>query len=182
MPMLTLDELYAANIQADVAKEAYSQVEKRLADLLETKKSFETRAATMLTAFITLALALAGVGASFFTSHLIDSAPKLLPWAFFIAALPLMWAAWTMLEVLIPSHYGTLGSSAEIWLQRGVIDAADNVAPDLQAYMVHYMNERIAITEGANDTKAKDIRSGTRSATCAPMFLLAGILVAWICS
>jgi hypothetical protein len=179
MPILTLDDLYAANINEDVAKEAYAQVEKRLTDLLETKKSFETRAASMLTAFITLALALTGAGASMFTSHLMDTAPKTLPWAFFVPALPLMWAAWTVLEVLIPSHYGNLGTHPDIWLEQGVIDANYNAAPNMQAYMVHHMRVRIAVTEAANDRKAEDIRSATRWATAAPVLLGVGFLVLW---
>jgi hypothetical protein len=179
MPILTLDDLYATPINPDVAKEAYAQVEKRLTDLLETKKNFETRAASMLTAFVTLALALSGAGASLFTSHLMDTAPTLLPWAFFVPALPLMYAAWTLLEVLIPSHYGNLGTSADIWLEQGVMDAADNVVPDMQAYMVHHMRQRIVITERANDAKAKDIRSATRWATAAPVLLGLGFLILW---
>jgi hypothetical protein len=88
----------------------------------------------LLTIFIIFAVALAGVGASFFTNYLIDSGLRLLGLGlFFIAALPLMWAALTLLEVLI------------------------HLAADLPAYGVHHMNQRIAITEGANNGKAKDI-------------------------
>src|SRR5690349_19806458 len=152
MTMLTLDELQAAVIQPDVAREAYAQVEKRLGDLLETKKSFETRAGSMLTVFTTLALALAGAGGSFFTSQpLIDHAPKSLPWIFFLATIPLLLAAWSMVAVLYPTRYGNLGSAPELWLVRGVIDAPANVAPAMQAYVVHYMHGRIALSESAND-------------------------------
>lgn len=182
MPVLTLRELQAATIQVEVAKEAYSQVEKRLTDLIETKKSFETRAASMLTGFTTLALALAGAGATFFTSQpLVDGAPKGLPWAFFVAALPLFLAAWSMVSVLFPTQYGNLGSSPDIWLERGVIDAPNNVVPDMQAYMVHYMIKRIATTERANNAKAKWITEGSWLASSAPLVLFAGIVVARVC-
>jgi len=182
MPILTLDELQAATIQPDVAKEAYAQVEKRLSDLLETKKSFESRAASMLTGFTTLALAVAGAGGSFFTSQpLIDHAPKLLPWVFFFVAALLLVAAWTMLGALIPARYGNLGTAPEVWLVRGVIDAEANVVPAMQAYMVHHMNERIALTETANNAKAKSIAEGAFLATMAPLALALGMLVArWL--
>jgi hypothetical protein len=180
MPILTLDELQASTIQADVAKEAYAQVEKRLSDLLETKKSFETRAASLLTGFTTLALALAGAGGTFFTSQpLVDHAPKGLPWAFFLAAIPLLLAAWSMLIALYPTLYGNLGTSPEVWLVRDVIDAPDNVVPPMQAYMVFHMNQRITDAEKANNKKAKHIIEGAFLATLSPLVLAGGILLAW---
>ena len=62
--MLTLEQLGNSNINADAAREAHTQSEKRLADLLETKKGFEQKAAVLLTGLTTLALGLIGVGAA----------------------------------------------------------------------------------------------------------------------
>jgi hypothetical protein len=176
VPILTPAQLQAAIINPDVAKEAYAQVEKRLSDLLETKKSFETRAASMLSSFITLALALTGVGASIITTHLIDTVPKVLPFLFFVPAIPLIYAAWRLLEVLLPTHYGNLGTSPDIWLEQGCIDAADNVVPDMQAYMLHHMANRINTTQRSNDVKAKDIVDAANWATSAPIILCLGFL------
>lgn len=183
MPVLTLTQLETVAIQPDVGKEAYSQVEKRLIDLLETKKSLETRAASMLASFTTLALAVAGAGAAFFSSQpLVDHAHKGLPWIFFITGLLFMLGAWSMVVVLIPSENGNLGTSPEIWLESGVIDAPSNITPDIQAYMLVYMGERIDKTMAANEKKADYMIQGAFLASSAPLALSLGIFCLWLFS
>jgi hypothetical protein len=171
MPVLTLAQLQAATIQADVAKEAYAQVEKRLSDLLEVKKSFETRAASMLSAFITLTLALTGAGASFYTSGPLSSGPKDLAWAFFWSAFPLFGAAILMFAALYPTQAGTLGTAPEMWLEAGKIDGPAAVVPVMQAYMVYYMHERIEATVQSNTYKMYLIVGGAGLAGIAPVVL-----------
>lgn len=175
---MTLAQLQASAVQTEVAKEALAHAEKRLADLLETKKSFELRASTLLTGFTTLALAVVGAGGGFLTSTVLaGSAPKALPYAFFVASLPLMVAAWCMVRVLRPAAYGNLGSAPGVWLQPGVINAGENVVPVMQAYVTHSMKERIDKTNQTNDARAQILSCGCNWALAAPGVLAIGILL-----
>jgi hypothetical protein len=176
---MTPAQIQACTIQPDVAKEAYTQVEKRLADLLETKKSFEQRASTLLTGFSALALALLGAGAAFFTNQsLIGHGPKYLPFAFFIAAIPMTWALWYMVRAQQPISAGVLGSTPDLWLRPGVIDAVGNVVPAVQAYVVYYMAERINTTERANSVREMLILDGCKLALAAPAVLTVAAILA----
>jgi hypothetical protein len=126
--LMTPAQIQGCVVQPDVIKEAYGQVEKRLSDMLETKKSFEQRASTLLASFSALALALIGAGGAFFTSQpLVGHAPKGLPYAFFIASIPMILALWSMVRALQPVRAGNLGSTPDFWLRPGVIDAAERV-------------------------------------------------------
>jgi hypothetical protein len=58
--MLTLAELQTSVINPDVAREAYVHADRHLSDLLDVKKSFEQKAATLLSAYMTIAVALCG--------------------------------------------------------------------------------------------------------------------------
>jgi len=60
--MMTLEEIRASRINPLVVKEAHDQASKRLADVLDTKKTFEQKAFILFNAYIALALALFGVG------------------------------------------------------------------------------------------------------------------------
>ena len=50
---LSLEEIGALNINIDVAREAYTQAEKRLQDALDTRKAFDQKAFTLFSAYIT---------------------------------------------------------------------------------------------------------------------------------
>lgn len=177
--LMTPEEIQACTVQPDVAKEAYAQVEKRLTDLLETKKSFEQRASTLLTGFSALALALVGAGGAFFTSQpLVGHAPKYLPFAFFAAAIPMIWAVWYMVRAQQPISAGLLGSTPDFWLRPGVIDAPGNVVPAVQAYVVYYMADRINTTERANSVREMLLLDGCMRALAAAAVLIVGNLLA----
>lgn len=177
--LMTPAQIQNCTVHPEVAKEAYAQVEKRLTDMLETKKSFEQRASTLLTSFSALALALIGAGGAFFTSqHLVGHAPKYLPYAFFIASIPMMLGAWSMVRALKPIEAGTLGSTPDFWLRPGVVDATGNIVPAMQAYVVYYSAERINATEVANSQRERMILLGCASALCAPVVLAVGAVAA----
>jgi hypothetical protein len=176
---MTPAQIQSCTVQPDVAKEAYDQVEKRLTDLLETKKSFEQRSSTLLTGFSALALALIGAGGTFFTSQpLVGHAPKYLPYAFFAAGIPMVLAMWYMVRALQPVRAGALGSTPDLWLRPGTIDATGNVVPAMQAYVVYYMAERINASEEANSQREKMILDGCRFAVWAPVVLAIGAVSA----
>jgi hypothetical protein len=177
--LMTLAQIQACTVQPDVAKEALAQVEKRMTDLLEIKKSYEQRASTLLTGFSALALALLGAGGAFFTSQtLVVHGFKYLPFAFFVAAAPMILAVWQMVRAQQPIGAGTLGSTPDIWLRQGVIDATGNVVPVMQAYVVHYMADRINQTERANGIREVLIIRGCRLALAAPVVLFFAAIVA----
>ena len=60
--MLTLQELQSLTINPAVAREAYTQVDRHLIDILDVRKSFEQKAATLMGAYITISVALLGIG------------------------------------------------------------------------------------------------------------------------
>jgi hypothetical protein len=64
--MLTLEELQASTINVTVAREAYTQVDRHLIDILEVRKSFEQKAATLMGAYIIISVALFGIGGAMF--------------------------------------------------------------------------------------------------------------------
>ena len=64
--MLTLQELQASTINATVAREAYTHVDRHLVDILEVRKAFEQKAATLMGAYITVSVALFGIGGAIF--------------------------------------------------------------------------------------------------------------------
>jgi len=177
-PTLTLAELKKSTIEEDVAKEAYAQAEKLLTDMLETKKAFDQRAATLLTGFTTLALALTGAGGAFLAGQpLAAHAPTYLPYAFFAASVPLIIAAWTMVRVLQARPYGNLGSAPDVWLQAGVIDTPKAVGPRL-ARVTFYMRERIRVSNESNNARGSLIRLGSWFALSSPVILIIGTCIA----
>jgi hypothetical protein len=64
--MMTLEEIERSNVNKEVAREAYEQATKRLVDTLETKKSYEQKAFTLFNAYLTITLALFGVGGALY--------------------------------------------------------------------------------------------------------------------
>jgi hypothetical protein len=71
-----------------------------------------------------------------------------------------------------------LGSTPDLWLRPGTIDAIGNVVPAMQAYVVYYMAERINATEEANSQREKMILDGCRFAVWAPVVLAIGAVSA----
>src|SRR5215207_6453854 len=150
--MMTLEQLQSASINADVAREAHAQVQKRLEDALTTKASHEQEAFALMAAYVTLAIAL-------FTAFgvLSDGLPRLAPPLFIAAAIYVAGAAmcgWA----LLPQTYGALGSDPAAWLRPGVIDGDDKALPFALAYEVYFHQQRIASSAQANHAKARLIR------------------------
>lgn len=79
--MLSLEQLKQSKINPLVAREAYLQAEKRLSDVLDTKKSVEQKASNLFSAYVTVALALFGIGGAIFKDHGLNQKT----WPFFIA-------------------------------------------------------------------------------------------------
>jgi hypothetical protein len=154
--MLTLEELQGLQINAAVAREAYTQVDRHLIDILEVKKSFEQKAATLLGAYITVSVALFGIGGAIFR----DSGAGAKAWPFFAGGLVFIVGAWCFIAALKAGQYAALGSTPEMWLNKGTIDGGDNALPAMLAYITFHHHDRIAISLSGNRLKARWISAG----------------------
>ena len=166
--MLTLDELQATNINSAVAREAYTQVDRHLLDILEVRKSFEQKAATLMGAYITISVALFGIGGAIFK----DAGAAAKVWPFFGAGLVFIVGAWCFIAALKSGQYAAVGSTPEMWLNRGTIDGSDNAVAAMLAYITFHHRDRIAISIKGNKRKAMWIDIGIYLGPIAPVVFL----------
>ena len=175
--MIDRQELMNRDVRPEAAKEILAQSEKRLADLLDAKKELETRAASLLTAFTTLALALIGAAGAFFTqTELVKMNYRYLPIALVLSALPMLFAVWSMIQALQPTRYGNRGTEPKIWLVDNSIDAKLDPVPWIQATIAWDTQERIDIAAAANHAKASHIAIGSSAVLASPVILLVAML------
>lgn len=168
LAMLTLDEIERSNVNKDVAREAYDQATKRLTDALETKKSYEQKAFTLFNAYLTISLALFGVGGAFYK----DDGFAFPVIAFWVCGGIFVLGTVFFVLALMDNCYGALASSPDMWLNRGTIDGDDTVLPRMLAYVTYYHQERIDQSTAANAQKALHIRYGILLGISAPIVLL----------
>jgi len=171
--MLTLAELQSSTINPEVAREAYIQADRHLSDLLDVKKSFEQKAATLLGAYITISVALFGIGGAIFKDSGIG--PKV--WPFFGAGTIFIIGAWFFVASLRSGKYPAVGSTPEMWLNRGTIDGGDNALPAMLAYITYHHSERIRLSEVSNQQKARVISAGIVSGPIAALVFLLLLIV-----
>jgi len=171
--MLTLSELQALKINPAVAREAYVQADRHLSDVLDVKKSFEQKAATLLGAYITISVALFGIGGAIFKDSGIS--PKV--WPFFGAGIAFIIGAWFFVAALKTGRYAPVGSTPEMWLNRGTIDGGENALPAMLAYITFHHSERIRLSVRSNDLKAHYITAGMISGPIAALIFLALLLI-----
>jgi hypothetical protein len=166
--MLTLEELQASTINPAVAREAYTQVDRYLMDTIEVRKIFEQKAATLMGAYITLSVALFGIGGAIFR----ESGAAARVWPFFGAGLILIIGAWCFIAALKTGTYAAVGSTPEMWLNPGTIDGGDNALAAMLAYITFHHRERIAISIKSNEGKARWIDAGIFLGPVAPIVFL----------
>jgi len=128
--MMTLKEIERSNVNKDVAREAYEQAAKRLTDALETKKSYEQKAFTLFNAYLTISLALFGVGSALYK----DDGFAFPVIAFWVCGGIFVFGAVFFVLALMDERYGALASSPDMWLNRGTIDGDDTVLPRMLAW------------------------------------------------
>jgi len=116
---MTLEQIQASNINLDMAREALTQADKRLADTLANKDALERKAAALFGGYVTGALALTGVGATMFKEDGLDNPMSLV---FLMAGGFLLAGLIVLAFVFYDRQYGALGSDPEIWLRPGTID------------------------------------------------------------
>lgn len=168
LAMLTLEEIERSTVNKEVAREAYDQATKRLMDALETKKSYEQKAFTLFNAYLTISLALFGVGGALYK----DDGFAFPVIAFWVCGGIFVCGAVFFVLALMDNCYGALASSPDMWLNRGTIDGDDTVLPRMLAYVTYYHQERIDQSTATNAKKARHIRYGILLGIAAPIVLL----------
>jgi hypothetical protein len=158
--MLSPDELRGLKINETIAKEAFTQVERRLADILDTKKVIEQKASTLFSVFVTISLAAFSVGGTAIVNN-VALAHK--AWPLFLAGSFFVVGAGVFVSVLQDEDYGTLGSGSSVWLAPGVIDSETDENCQLGfvlAVLVAHLHERISVSVDSNKKKYSAIRCG----------------------
>lgn len=163
--MLSLKQLQSAKINAAVAREAYTQADRYLLDILAVRNSFEQKAATLMGAYITLSLALFGIGGTIFQKDGVG--PTV--WPFFVTGMVLLIGAWCFIRALKAGTYAAVGSTPAMWLNKGVIDGDADAVPKMLAYLTHYHTERIDLSINGNKLKAIWIDRGIYFGAAAPL-------------
>ena len=172
MPMMTLSEIQAAKVNPLIAREAYEQAAKRLADVLDTKNKYEQKAFALFSGYLTLALALFGVASAIIK----DGGLNQLAVGLLAAGALLMAGAICFILALLDRQYGSIGSSPDMWLEKGTIDGDDAVLAKMLAYITYYHQERIDVSIAANLVKATRIRLGIFVGICSPLAIVAALL------
>jgi len=148
--MLDLDAISKKNIALATAREALTQCEKRLGDLLEEKKSLETKATTVFSAFVGIATTVFGVGTALVKSQIAG----IIPAPFFMSGVCFVVAAMMLIMVIAPRPGGYLGSTPDWWLKDGYIDTDEaSGLPRALAYMVFHYKNRIDEANASNQGK-----------------------------
>jgi hypothetical protein len=169
--MMTLEELDRAKINPTIVREALAQAVKRLADTLETKKTFEQKATTLLGAFVTISLALSGAGAALLRDQSLLLHHR---WPIWLAATLMMLGAFCFAGAMIDQRYGAMGSDPDMWINAGTIDATDDKRLSyMLALITYYHKKRISTGTRSNTIKAWLIRGGVICGALAPLALLA---------
>jgi len=171
--MLTLEELKSSNVDFDIAKEALSQSEKRLVDALDAKKMVEQKATVLFGAYVTIMLALFGVGAALAKdAHLMVPA---LP--FFVTGVIFMVGALYFANVFKGAEYGNLGSEPSMWLQSGRIDGDKQEFARMLAYLAHHHAHRISISYTSNEGKTISLHFGMLMGVVGGLVLLLTMVI-----
>jgi len=168
--MMTLEQIQASNINLDMAREALTQADKRLADTLANKDALERKAAALFGGYVTGALALTGVGATMFKEDGLDNPMSLV---FLMAGGFLLAGLIVLAFVFYDRQYGALGSDPEIWLQPGTMDVQNSATalPHMLAYQTYHHLARIAAGQKANSKKVDLLQWAIFFGIAAPLSL-----------
>ena len=168
--MMTLDELYAVEINSKAAELAFNQSEKRIEDLLSAKSAFETKATALLGVYTTIAVALftAAWTVSFMEGFAQLAVAVWLSGLFFLVG--------SIFYVLSfrSQAYALMGVDPEMWLRKTVIDGDDSAVARNLTYIAHFHAQRIATSLASNRRKSLFIELGIWTGALAPLpiFLL----------
>jgi hypothetical protein len=166
--MMTLKELQSSTINGVVSREAYTQVDRHLQDILDVRKSFEQKATNLMGAYNTISLALFGIGVTIFK----DSATVTNMWPTLGAGFVFFVGALCFIAAIKSGDYAAVGSTPEMWLNRGTIDGNDNAVAAMLTYITFHHSKRIEICNKGNRRKANWIDVGIYLGPIAPVVFL----------
>lgn len=145
--MMTLKEIHASKINLDIAKEAYTQAEKKLNDILDTKKQFEQKAFILFSGYLTSAIGLFVLRLTLFNNKKLFS-------VFIVSSIILLLGVVSFCIALRTAQYGSLGSSPKMWLEKYILEGDNNMLSKMFAYLTFYCHEKIDISLKSNNLKA----------------------------
>lgn len=159
--MLTLEEIQSTKINISIIKEGVGQAEKRLSDALETKKSLEQKAFTLLSGYITISIALFGIAANLGKQH---------PMFYSMIIVGLCFCAGLifLFNSLRSSDYGTLGRYPDTWLQPRTLDGDEGTLATILGYILHGYQKGIEVSDNSNKHKSTMLNRGVFLGMCAP--------------
>jgi hypothetical protein len=162
--MININELQNFNINIDIAKEAFSQSEKRLNDILETKKQYEQKAFILLNSYFLTSTALFTIAFSIFKSK-----ESLIFYGFIIYGIILFIATFCFILSLLKDDYGYLGSTPDMWLKKDILEGDNSSLAIMLSYITYYHQERINYSLISNQKKEKWIDRGIYLTLCSPI-------------
>jgi hypothetical protein len=173
--MLTDNEIRSLDVGLEVAKEAFAQAEKLLQDVLETKRSFEQRASTLFTAYVTISLALFGIGGTLLRDA--GSVHRAVP--FLLAGLVFVMGAQFFVWALRPAEYGNLGSDPSEWLKPDTLTSGEGEIAKTYACLVRAYDTRIDVSEKSNTLKRRLLSAGMWCGIAGTFTLLGVFIYVW---
>jgi hypothetical protein len=163
---ITSDELLTGDLYLPTVREAASQVDKRLADLLDTKKTFDQRAIALLGPSVSLAVALAGASGL----AVLSSNPEIVA-ALAASSICMTLAAVACVLSLQVRNYGAQGADPAHWLKPGTLTGSDVELAQALAELIWHHRERINDSTTSNDSKRLWFTCATCLAIAAPVVL-----------
>ncbi len=135
------------HINMSIVREALNQAEKKLTDVIETKKQIEQKAFILFNGYLTLLIG--EISASFVvkTTH-----PNL--FYFLVSLIPFFVLSLILIVVSLHSYkYGSLGSNPSMWLEKTTLEGNENSLKVMLGYITFYHQDRIKQSIQSNDAK-----------------------------
>ncbi len=157
------------NINLETARYALSDVMERLTDALDTKKTLEQKAYTILGGYITITMAIFG-----FTTQ--QSSDTYLFWTLLIMGGFFSIGIVSVLFSLKSSQYGSIGSYPDAWIRDGVINGNDNALATNIAYITQDYQEPLTQSDASNKKKAFFLNCAIMAGVASPILFAFSIV------
>lgn len=154
--MLTREDLPALSLNTEVVKAVLAQAEKMHSDLIDDKKSLESKASTFFNSYITIATALLGIGGTLAKTDFLG----LNPVPFFVSGFSFVAGCCFFVSVQQSDVYGISGSDPRNWLEPGWFGAKNDETPLFNAYLVMQYVSKIDASIKANKRKRLRLAMG----------------------
>ncbi|WP_424360224.1 hypothetical protein [Methylocystis parvus] len=154
--MLSREEISESKLDEKFMREVVSQAEKRLADLLEAKKSTDGKSTALFAAYVAAASASFSIGALVARGGPIGDKGL---W-FFIAGLAFASGAAAFALALRPGKFGYMGSEPQMWMTPKWVDGEPGRVELMLGYLASFYQDRIDLTDRANQARYRIFIAG----------------------